>query len=156
MKLIMARGLPGSGKTTWAKELLANEPGKWKRINKDDLRAMLDNSAWSKKNEKFVVQTRDFLVTTALISGYSVIVDDTNLHPRHEQTLRQITHLHNQIQKDHEFHEKESKLVEFEVKDFTNIPLEVCIDRDSRRQVSVGAKVIRGMHNQFLKVPPDK
>ena len=42
-KVILTRGLPGSGKSTWAKQMLDEKPGHYKRINKDDLRAMLDN-----------------------------------------------------------------------------------------------------------------
>jgi len=54
MKVLILKGLPASGKSTYAKELVAK--GNWKRINKDDLRAMLDCSKWSKANEKFVLQ----------------------------------------------------------------------------------------------------
>ena len=50
MKLIMTKGLPASGKSTWAKQYLDDNPGT-KRVNKDDLRAMLDNGKWSKRNE---------------------------------------------------------------------------------------------------------
>lgn len=38
----MLKGLPASGKSTYAKELVLKSPGKYKRINKDDLRAMVD------------------------------------------------------------------------------------------------------------------
>ena len=37
MKLIMTLGLPASGKSTWAKELVAKSGGQIKRVNKDDL-----------------------------------------------------------------------------------------------------------------------
>ena len=60
-KVIMMRGLPGSGKSTYAKSLLAETPNAYKRINRDELRAMFDNSHWSKGNEKYVKQVRDLL-----------------------------------------------------------------------------------------------
>jgi len=44
LTVTILKGLPGSGKTTWAKEQIAKSPGNYKRINKDDLREMLDNS----------------------------------------------------------------------------------------------------------------
>lgn len=126
----MCKGLPASGKSTWAKEQQA------KRINKDDLRAMFDNSKWSSYNEKFVLKMRDLLIVEALLGGNNVIVDDTNLHPKHETRLKQLA--------------KENKCG-FEIKDFTDVPVEECIKRDLKRSNSVGEKVIRDMYNQFLK-----
>ena len=41
-KVILTVGLPASGKSTWAKEQVSQNPGQYKRVNKDDLRAMLD------------------------------------------------------------------------------------------------------------------
>lgn len=34
-KIYITKGLQGSGKTTWAKELQDNFPNQYKRINKD-------------------------------------------------------------------------------------------------------------------------
>lgn len=133
--LYMTKGLPASGKTTWAKEKL-KELGNCKRVNKDDLRAMLDNGKWSKDNEKFVLMVRDYMVEQALGMGYNVIVDDTNLAPQHEASLRQSS---------------EQFGAEFKVEDFTNISLETCIERDRKRPNYVGEKVIRDMYNQYLK-----
>jgi len=135
MKLIMTKGLPGSGKTTWAKKW-AKEVFNTKRINKDDLRAMLDDKHWSKANEGFVLEVRDYLVELALSSGINVIVDDTNLHPKHEKRLSELAAKYK---------------AEFEIKDFTDIPIEVCIERDLKRFDSVGEAVIRKQYNQFLK-----
>lgn len=39
-KLLVLKGLPASGKSTYAKELVNKG---WKRVNKDDLRAMIDD-----------------------------------------------------------------------------------------------------------------
>ena len=143
MKVIMTKGLPASGKSTWAKEQVSK--GNWKRINKDDLREMLDNSKWSKDNEKFVIHTRDHLLYLALQEGYSVIIDDTNLAPKHEQRIRDLVNTWNKNKNDN---------VEFSVKDFTDVSLEECIKRDTNRAKSVGEKVIRGMYKQFLKPSP--
>lgn len=137
-KIILTKGLPGSGKTTWAKELLAKEPGKWKRINKDDLRAMLDNGKWSKANEAFVIAVRNRMIVDANAQGYNVVVDDTNLHPKHFVHISQMM----------------GNLAEVEIKDFTNVPLEECIKRDQRRPNYVGEKVIRRMYNQYLRSKP--
>lgn len=132
-KLIMTRGLPASGKSTWAKQQLSNRV---KRVNKDDLRAMLDNSEWSKQNETFVLSVRDYIVRYALLGGYDIIVDDTNLAPKHEDALRAIA---------------DDVGAQFEVQDFLDVPLQTCIDRDSARPNSVGKKVIKTMYKSFVQ-----
>lgn len=137
MKLIMTKGLPGSGKSTWAKEQLKKN-GNWKRVNKDELRRMIDDGKWSGKNEKFVVSVRDEIIEEALESGYSIISDDTNLDPKHEERFRQIARKYGA-----------SLVIEDR---FLQVPLEECIKRDLLRFESVGAKVIRDMHDKYVQV----
>lgn len=132
----MTKGLPASGKSTWAKQFVLDNPN-WKRINKDDLRSMLDSSKWSKVNEKFVLNLRDHIVRESLKNKINVIIDDTNLHSKHESSLALIAY---------EF------AAEFEVKDFTDVPLEECINRDSKRINSVGKKAIMDMYNRFMQI----
>jgi predicted kinase len=136
--LYMTKGLPASGKTTAAKALVATQPGT-KRVNKDDLRAMIDGGKWSEANEKFVLNVRDYIVYDALGKGFHVIVDDTNLAPKHESVLRDLA--------------KRSK-AKFEILDFTNVTPEECIKRDLARPNSVGQKVIMDMYNRYLKPAP--
>ena len=90
-EVILLRGLPASGKSTWAKEQVLKSPGKYKRINKDSLREMLDVSAWSGSNEKFAIKVRDAIITLALTSDRSVIIDDTNIHPKHETRIKELS-----------------------------------------------------------------
>jgi len=94
-KVIILKGLPASGKSTWAKEFLDNnmfatKGSGWMRINKDDLRAMMHNSKWSKGNEKQILIIRDAAIRSALANGYNVIVDDTNFAPQHIETITKI------------------------------------------------------------------
>lgn len=135
LKLYITVGLPASGKTTWAKEMQTKDPT-IVRVNKDDMRSMLHNSKWSKNNEKQVIITRNMIVGTSLSDGRSVIVDDTNLHPKHLESLSNIAKKNN---------------AEVIVKDFTDIPLQTCIKRDSNRVNSVGKKNIMRMYNSFIK-----
>ncbi len=134
----LTKGLPASGKTTWAKNLIDNNPGMYKRVSKDDLRAMMDNGKWSSENEKFVLKIRDSLIVQAINEGYHVIVDDTNLNPVHAKHIADLI--------------KGVGVVIFE--DFTSVPLETCLERDAKRTNSVGSKVIKGMWKQFLKPAP--
>jgi predicted kinase len=139
-KVIVLKGLPASGKSTYAKDLVDRHAGRYKRVNKDDLRAMLDNSYWSKGNEKFVLKVRDWLIVEALNDGKNVLVDDTNLHPKHETKIRELVK---------EYNQQNNSDVTVEVK-FFEIELEEAIARDLKRFNSVGEKVIREMYYQFI------
>lgn len=140
-KVILMKGLPGSGKSTYAKKLVDNNPEQYKRINRDDLRLMFDNGFNSKSNETFIRGVRDLLILKILESGKSVIVDDTNLS---EKNLTRITQLAQQHNKSH------NENVVVEVKHIET-SLEECIKRDALREKPVGAKVIKQMNNQFFK-----
>ena len=136
LTVTLTRGLPGSGKDTWAEEMMKQSPGQYRRINKDMLRNMLDDGRWSGHNEDFILDTRDQLILAALNDGKHVLVTDTNLHPRHEIRIRQLV----------------KGIAEVKIQDFTNVPIEVCIERDLKRSNSVGEKIIRQM-NQYLTSP---
>ena len=139
-QVILTKGLPASGKTTWATLMVKDHPGQYKRINKDDLRSMLDVGKWSKANEKFVLQIRDRLILEGLTAGYSLIVDDTNLNPTHEEHVRQLV----------------KGQAEVVIQDFTDVSVEECIRRDQKRPNYVGEQVIRQMYNRYLRVEPPK
>ena len=81
-------GLPASGKDTWAKEQMLKYPGKYKRVNKDLLRLMLDNDKFDYQNEKFILSMRDRITESALNRGFDVIVSDTNFPAGGKHFLR--------------------------------------------------------------------
>lgn len=137
-KLIFLKGLPASGKSTWAKEYIKNNPAK--RVNKDDLRAMLDDGVWSGSNEKTVLSVQKEIVADCLYRGHDVILDNTHLDKKHEEYYR-------------EFCLDNSYL--FEVK-FFDVDVEECIRRDKKRANPVGAKVILDMYNRYLRPKPVK
>lgn len=177
-RIVFCCGIPASGKSTWARELLDKNPEKYKRINKDDLRAMLDNGKWSKKNEQCVIQVRDLLIQKFMEDGYNIIVDDTNLDPKHEKRMKEIIEKWNDGRKGRTIDGvveccNGDKIVrvpdgidtshirclgcknckpkyELEVK-FFDISLSDAIDRDNKRTVGhVGQKVIRGMYERYI------
>lgn len=135
--LTMLKGLPGSGKSTWAKQLVADDPTKTVRVNKDDLRAMMHAGVWKgNATENAILVARDFIVLTNLEEGRDVIVDDTNLEASHERVLRIIA---------------EEAGAKFVVNDsFLDVPLKQCIKNDLKRANSVGHKVINKMHIKYL------
>jgi tRNA uridine 5-carbamoylmethylation protein Kti12 len=148
LKLILMKGLPGSGKTTWAKLYQKDHPNT-KRVNRDELRAMLDDGVWSRENEEFVVEQEQFLVTMAWMNEYDVIVDDTNLAPK---TLA-MWEEHAENQKHVTCACGKERGVEIIVQDFTNVPLDVCLKRDAGRhgKQKVGAEVIKRFYNDYVK-----
>jgi predicted kinase len=88
-KILVLQGLPASGKTTWSREFIKNNKN-WKRVNKDELRRMLDAGVWSKSNERQVLQVRDDIICYLLGNGFSIIVDDTNFEERHIQRIKEL------------------------------------------------------------------
>ena len=146
-KIILTRGLPGSGKSTWANEFVAKSNGKAKRVNKDDLRAMIDAGIWSRTNEQLILDARDALVDMWLFSEVeTIIVDDTNFEPKHFERMKKIA--------DNQRLKHECKYlttdISVEYKDFLDVSLDECIHRDSLRTKPVGAKVIRDMHQRYI------
>lgn len=133
----MTRGLPGSGKSWWAKEYQNDNPT-YDRVNKDDLRSMLHDGKWSVSNEKVVLKTRDEIIRSSLSSGRSIIVDDTNFEQKHIDAVKKIAD---------EFG------VDLTIKDFYT-PVEQCIERDAQRAKSVGRDVIMRMYRKYLSMPP--
>lgn len=80
-KLIKLEGLPASGKTTIAREMVEQD-GNTGRVNRDDLRAMLFNGKWSHYREKIVIEVEKAIAQILLDNKQNVVVDDTNLGPK--------------------------------------------------------------------------
>lgn len=83
IKVEMLVGIPGSGKSTYAKQVVAKDPSNWVRVNNDDLRAMMNGSVWSADYEKMVTDARNYLIRDALKRGKNVIIDNLNINRRH-------------------------------------------------------------------------
>jgi predicted kinase len=128
----MLRGLPASGKTTLALEMVKEE--RVKRISKDDLRAMLHGGKYSPDTEMFVLDVRNAIAELAIKQGFDVVIDDTNLNPAHQEQLIFLS---------------DSLGAQFNVID-VHASLDECIQRDKERPVSVGEDVIRGMYAKYI------
>lgn len=125
-------GLPASGKSTAAYKLLAEAGGRMRRVNLDDLRAMLDRpgtlgrAVWSNAHEQTALAVQDAAVREAVIAGFDVVVDNTHLTP----------HIPGRVK------DAAGALAQFVVHDLTDVPLEECVRRDAARPEPVGADVI--------------
>lgn len=127
MKLIMMKGLPGSGKSTKARELVVAQNGG--RINRDDLRAMLFDSKWSGKRESIVVDCEKAIAAVLAKHDVNSIVDDTNLSKKHRD-------LWSEYAKNCKWKFEEVALV---------TDLGACILRDAERPKPVGRPIIERM-----------
>jgi predicted kinase len=131
--LTITRGLPGSGKTTWARQ-----QGGHVRVNRDDLRRMLHggplHTGWAEMQVTLAQQAQ---VEALLRAGINVICDDTNLRGRYVRELAELGRLAG---------------AQVVVHDFTDVPVEVCVARDAGRPEGerVGAEVITRMWRRYL------
>ncbi len=138
-KIIILRGLPGSGKTTFAREWIDEDPERRVRISQDGLRDMLNNK-YEPSMQDLLRKVEVTLIYPYLASGYDVIIDDTNLKDERVQTIKDDFA---QIVAQDGVYEVEEKWIELDV--------EECISRDALRDKPVGEKVIRDMYEKYLK-----
>ena len=142
-KVTILKGLPASGKSTWAKEQV-ERTGNSVRVNKDDLREMAFQSKFTKKRESFILESRNHMILSAMDLNLNPIVDDTNLNPVHEENIRSLVKLWNS--------EKDKGQYTVEINDsFLDVSPEECIRRDRNRANPVGDSVIRDMYNRWIK-----
>lgn len=128
----ITRGLPGSGKTTWARQqehLL--------RVNRDDFRAMLLPQWPHGDYDKEVLLTtlQRGVIRDLLFRDKDVVCDDTNLNPRVFAELCSLAHTYD---------------ARVEVMDMRHVSLSVCLTRDALRESPVGVEVIERMYDRYI------
>ena len=139
-KLILTRGIQGSGKSTWARKWVEEDPEHRIRINNDDIRNML-GVYWVISRECLVSDIKKRTAQYAMDKNYDIVVDNMNLNPKEVKFWEDLVFTHNETVKNSEFTDKYD-IYEIEFKDFF-IPLEECIRRDSMRSNPIGEKIIR-------------
>lgn len=78
--LHVTRGLPGSGKSTYARQWVAADPAGRVRVNRDCLRDMAHGGCYRRPDTEAAVDAAQHSVVRALlVAGWDVICDDTNL-----------------------------------------------------------------------------
>lgn len=142
-KLIITVGVSASGKTTWAEAQKYEYSGNSNlNINRDDIRFKIvqPGSDWStykfsKKNEKRVSEIELMIAEKALKFESNIIISNTNLNSKTREFWKKFA---------------EKRGYEFEIKEFP-ISLEEAIERDFKRENSVGEDVIRRQYKQWLE-----
>jgi len=138
LQLIICKGLPGCGKTTFSKAWVAEDPKNRIRVNRDDIRRML-GPYWVPTREDLVTSLEREGIRAGIQQGYSVVIDATNFKDEW------IVKLHKNF--------GSYANVKLEYKDFTDVSVGTCIARDKLRPIEeqVGNKVIMDMYDKYLK-----
>lgn len=136
-KIILCRGIQGSGKTTWAKQWVLEDPEHRVRFNNDDIRNML-GKYWVPSREHLVSDIKKDFIVSAMEFGYDIVVDNMNFNPK------EIEYYENLVDSTLGY----MNCYSLEYKDFF-IPLEVCIERDSKRENPIGEEVIRKTYERY-------
>jgi len=142
-QLIILQGLPASGKSTKAKELINKDSeDNTIRVNRDDLRKMLffmekdDHDSWTSRRENLVKKVEAEIIKVGLKKHRTVIVDDTNLGKKTVKLWEDIAAEAN----------CKCKVISIDTS------VEECIKRDKAREQSVGAMVIRRFNAMKMKL----
>ena len=140
--LYLTRGIPGSGKSTFAKEWVNEKPNRV-RINNDELRLELFNKRvspemeFSKEEESLLKQKRRSIIVDSIEKGFDVIVDNVNIS---NHLIRGYIELSKQLK------------CEIAVIDFSKVPLELCLERnESRGESKVRREDIIRLHETMTR-----
>lgn len=139
-KIIVTVGISGSGKSTFANNLVQVNPNLYTVINRDKLRELLFgyteenvqdyyNRPDIRKLEKQVSKYEDILIKEALASGLVPIIDATHLKREYLERFKYWNTFVDVV--------------------FHDITLEKAINRDGKRRRSVGAEIITRQYNQY-------
>lgn len=148
-KILVLRGLQGSGKSTFAKQWVNEDPKHRVRFNRDDIRNML-GKYWVPNREDLIDDIYFGFLGSAIRKGYNIVIDNMNLNEKYIKEIQELIDWFNSF----------GTFIpeyEIEIKDFFHVPLQVCIDRDAQRENPIGEKVIRNTYNKYRdKISPWK
>jgi predicted kinase len=134
--IIVCKGIVASGKTTWALEQLKRYPDKYKRINRDDLRAMLDRGRYNIDNEKFIYSIKKYIIEKSLRNNFDVIVDDTNLKEKDWMITCEIA----------------EKIGDVRVMEkYFPVTLKEAIERNNQRDGNIPSHIVVTYYNKYIK-----
>lgn len=140
-KIILTRGIQGSGKSTWAKKWVEEDPEHRVRWNNDDFNKMLGYK-WIPEKADFIANMRLDFLKSAMQKGYDIVVDNMNLDPKHLEFIRKLVNTYNSLS-------SSKRVYIIAIKDFFDISSEECIERDSKRENPIGEKVITETYNKY-------
>ena len=93
MKVYITKGIPGSGKTTWAMKKQSENPvGSIVRANRDEIRELICGKEYHNGSpisiiENMVTSVQQNIISCAIMNNKDVIIDDCNLNPKFLNTV---------------------------------------------------------------------
>ena len=148
-KIILCRGIQGSGKTTFAKQWVLEDPEHRVRFSNDDIRNML-GKYWVPSREVLVDSLKRRFLWSSMSYGFDIVIDNMNLNPKELEYYNKVLDIWNnpeEIVISDVFRPK----YDLEFKDFF-IPLQDCIERDSKRPNPIGEEVIRKTYEKYKDI----
>lgn len=144
-KIILTRGIPGSGKSTWAKAWVAESPETRIRLNWDDMRNML-GPYWVPSRENINKTMMWCAINAAAYCDkpYEIVIDNMNLNPKGWKEVEEWIETYNHSA--HSVGNNVQYILEF--KDFFT-PVEECIRRDAMRPNPIGEKTIKDIWRKY-------
>lgn len=129
------RGLPGSGKSSFARQCVLNGSLFSVIVSRDSFRDSLyqTREGLSNAQENLITKLVNKTVVAALDAGFNVLVDATNLKAKYVRDLAKLS--------------TGGAVVAYTM----TTPLDVCIENDKLRERTVGEAVIRDMYSRFFQ-----
>ena len=133
-ELLILRGIPASGKSTFAKKFIEKNKY-WLIISRDSIRDMFGHY-WLPERENLVKECEFSMIKLCLNNKWNVVVDDTNLNSKTFQELQDLAN------------ECNARVI---VKDF-EISLEEALERNRNREKVLPDEVIKGFYERYKNV----
>jgi predicted kinase len=139
-QFIICQGIPASGKSTWAIQWAKEDPEHRVRINMDSIRNMF-GEYWVPARESLVRSCMNQCIETAMLMGFDIVLDNMNLNEYEQERINELI-------------KNCSKTFDYEIKhkQFFDVSLEECIERDKHRENPIGADVITGIYNKYRDI----
>ena len=131
-KIIVLQGPPASGKSTWARET-AKAGTPYVIVNRDSIRNAR-GEYWIPDQEDYISDIEEYGVRSAINRNLIPIIDATNLNPK---TIEKWENLAKEFD------------CEIEYKNFY-VSFKEALDRDSKRERSVGKKVLVKFYTKYF------
>lgn len=155
--LTVTVGLPGCGKSYWAKNEIAKARSKTVNINRDDIRASMvggdiESYKYKKDNERYITDQQLNMALDSVQRNWNIIISDTNLNPTVFEMWKNFAKEHKYTFKVQNFFtefvkasQKEVPHEFFHMMDF----MHRCKEWDLKRLKSVGTEVIDTMMDNY-------
>lgn len=135
-QMIIYRGFPASGKSTKAREWVAQDPENRIEINRDNTRILIGvtGKLGDKHQEALVTSINDDILNQSVAAGKDIVISNTNLRVKYVKTFVRIA-----LENDYDV----------SIVDFKELDLDELLARDANRDDPAGEKAIRAMWEKF-------